>query len=381
MMARSISIDGSLASHRYKGTGVHRYLVNLLAEIELATRGANQVRVKVLVPSVADANPALPAQRPGFEFVSFPAMRIRPLWKLGQLFAVTARRLRADVAFLPFPAPVYLKTTRLAVTIHDLIPLLFSDQYGSPSGLFLQHCFRTSLARADLILTDSQHSKVDMVTRFGVSSDRVVVAYNGFDSQTFNAGAASPTERDELLGRYGIRRPYTLHVGRLEPRKNLARLVEACRLLNDRGLDFQLVLCGPQGPGSENLLAMIRRPEFEGRVICTGAVPDQDLAVLYQEASCCAMPSLYEGFGLPVLEAMASGCPVVSSNRSSLPEITGEAALYFNPESVEEMSTVLEILLTDSAVRENLVTRGLERARQFSWEKCARTTLAALEAL
>ena len=380
-MAQRICIDGTVASRRYRGMGAHRYLTSLLDEMERTLRDSNQVRVQVLMPSLRDVEQASRTQGQGFEFVSSPLMRLRPLWKLGQACMMTAKRLQADVVFLPFSAPVYFKTARLAVTIHDLIPLLFSDQYRSPSGRFLQHCVRTCLTRADLILTDSEHSKADMVSRFGVAVDRVVVAYIGFDSDLFGPGKNSSNEWGEVVTKYGIRRPYVLHVGRLEPRKNLVRLVEACRLLKDRGCDFQLVLCGPPGPASEDLLQLIRKPGTEGWALCTGAVPDCDLAVLYRQASCCAMPSLYEGFGLPVLEAMASGCPVMSSNRSSLPEVAGGAALYFDPESVEEMSAVLEKLLTDSVLRETLAKRGLERARSFSWRECARTTLAALTAL
>jgi glycosyltransferase involved in cell wall biosynthesis len=191
------------------------------------------------------------------------------------------------------------------------------------------------------------------------------------------------SERDEVLARYGIEQPYLLHVGSLEPRKNLLRLLQAYRLLLDRRKDFslQLVLCGRISTASNEILRAASEPAHFGRVTVASAVPDRDLAVLYRAAVACAMPSLYEGFGLPLLEAMGSSLPVMSSNASCLPEIGGDAPLYFHPESVEEMSDVMERLLADAALREALVARGLARARQFSWEACARTTLAALKSL
>lgn len=379
-MARVICIDGAFATRRYRGVGTHRYLTSLLEGMERVAGDFDRVRIRVLVPSLAEIDPAPRARRGILEIVPSAAMRVRQVWKLGQGFSIAARRLGGDVAFLPFPAPLYLKMTPVAVTIHDLIPLLFPADFKSAGGRFLQHCFRTSLARADLVFTDSENSKKDMVSRFGIPEDRVVVAHLGIDATLFSRDAVDSSGVQHSFTQYGINRPFALHVGRLEPRKNLVRLVEAFRLLTERrkDLEFQLVLCGRPGPGSEGLFRILREPKLQGRVICTGAVSDRELAVLYRQATCFAMPSLYEGFGLPVLEAMASGCPVMSSNRSCLPEIAGDAALYFEPDSTEQISAAMERLLTDSAVRKQLVERGGRRARQFSWETCARTTLAAL---
>ena len=382
-MGVRVCIDGSIATRRYNGAGAHRYLRSLLPEMERVTRGSEQVRFQVLIPSLAEIEPVPVAQRPGFEWVACPLMRLRQVWKVGQMFTLAANRLKADVAFLPFPAPVYFNGAPLVVTIHDVIPLLFPADFKSPAGLFLQHCFRTSLNRADLILTDSEYSKSDMVSRLGVPAERVVVTYAGFDRGLFGPPSGGPRPEAAALARGSVNRPYILHVGTLQPRKNVVRLVQAYRALRARrkDLDCQLVICGPVAPGSEDVLHLLAEPELRGRVVATGAVPDPDLAALYRGASCYAMPSLYEGFGLPVLEAMASGCPVMSSNRSCLPEIAADAALYFDPESVEEISLAMERLLSDSALRECLSERGLERAKQFSWENCARRTLRALNNL
>lgn len=381
-MANSICVDGLFLHPCHRGVGISRYLFNLLREMERIGSRADPCKITVLAPPLTFVNGSRLNQRPGFELVPCPAMRLRRLWRLGLLMPL-ARGARADVHFLPSPVPIYLKPKRLAVTIHDMIPLLFPDEHRSFYGHFLQYSYLSSLRRADLILTVSEYSKSDLVSKGRTPASSVVVAYEGFDPDLFKALPLKLSEQQEVLARYGIEQPYLLHVGRLEPRKNSLRLLQAYRQLIDRRRDFslQLVLCGRTIASSQEILCAIRAPGQSGRVTVTGAVPDHDLAVLYRAAAALAMPSLYEGFGLPLVEAMASGIPVMSSNASCLPEIAGDAALYFHPESVEEMAEAMERLLSDSSLRETLVKSGLERARRFSWEACARTTLAALKSL
>jgi glycosyltransferase involved in cell wall biosynthesis len=384
-MAAQICVDGSLLSNQYVGVGIHRYLVNLLRQMDRITGREDQLTFRTLVPSLAAFEGTGLTSRQGFEFVAYPAMRHQRAWMYG-LINDAIWRNKNGTLFIPIPAAVYLRPRRLAVTIHDIVPLLFPDQYRAAHGVvfpLFQHRFTSSMRKADLVFTDSEHSKADMVSGFGVPPEKIVVAYLGFDSDFFRPAPADSSEAREVLRRYGIDRPYVMHVGLMEPRKNIRRLVQAHQALTGRrrDIDVQLVLCGRQAWGSEDLVQMLRQPEVRKRVILTGTVPDSDLGILYRSAACFAMPSLYEGFGLPLLEAMASGVPVMTSNRSCLPEIGGKAALYFNPECVEEISVAMERLLSDSALRRELVMEGLLRAKQFSWEACAHTTLAALKNL
>lgn len=381
-MAQSICIDGSFLSHRYFGTGVYSYTINLLQQMERLTAQGASVNIRVLVPPLDEIKGARLVHRPGFEFIPSPNMRHRDLWRLG-LFMLAAKRLRPDVLFLPFPYPIYYKPIRLAVTVLDVIPLLPGFRRSSLRAILFRHSYSSSLHRADLILTDSEHSKADMVSVCGIAPDRILVTYLGFDPERCQSSLTDEQEKARVLGRYGIEPPYILWVGKMEPRKNLVGLVRAYGLLLERRKDLtlQLVLCGGKNWGCENLNRLLAEPSYRGKVIRTGLVPNSDLSVLYREAIGFAMPSLYEGFGLPTLEAMANGVPVMSSNRSSLPEIAGDAALYFDPESVEEMSMAMERLSTDGALRQQLVARGRERVKQFSWEACARATLAALRSL
>jgi len=381
-MAETICIDGLMLSRRFVGTGINRYLVNLLRQVGRIAAGENHWGLRILVPSLSEFEDSSWTRARCFELVPCPAMRFHRAWKYGLVNSVIAG-MNSEALFIPLPVSVYFKPKRLAITIHDVIPLLFPERHRSMVGKVFLHTYLSSMHKADLILTDSEHSKTDMASRFGVPADKIVVTYLGFDSDLFKPDSIDASESRELLKRYKINRPYVLHVGRGDPRKNLATLVRAYQLLISRrtDLDFQLVLSGPLGWGYESLLRLLKEPAFQGRGILTGAVSDAELAVLYRHAACFAMPSLYEGFGLPVLEAMASGVPAISSNRSSLPEVAGDAALYFDPESVEEMTVAMERILTDSTLRERLIKKGLDRAKQFSWEACARTTLTALKDL
>jgi glycosyltransferase involved in cell wall biosynthesis len=379
---RRIWVDGLFLYEHFQGSGINRYLSSLLSEIELATRGRPALQTVVLVHPATAANRHALISRPGFELRPFALMRFRRAWRLGAAVPLM-RKLGARILFLPSPVPVHFKPDRLAVTVHDVIPLLYPSSQPCPYGAFLWHAYFSSLRRADLIFTDSEHSKSDMVGRFEVPPDKIVVTYLGYDSNLFNAQPLDSLHKEKTLKRYGITQPYVLHVGTTERRKNLVRLARAYQLLCERrkSFSFQLVLCGRIAPDSEDLQRAVSGHKDQGRVAILNRVPDDDLSILYKSAAGFAMPSIYEGFGLPLLEAMASGVPVMSSNRSSLPEIGGDAVLYFNPESVEEISHAMERLLSDTTLRKELTQRGLQRAQRFSWQSCARITLGALKNL
>ncbi len=381
-MAQRICIDGAFLSHRYIGSGLHSYTTNLLRQMERLTAQETSVNISVLVPPPDEMEGVTLVHRPGFELIPCPSMRPSDLWRLGR-FMLAAKRQRPDVLFLPFPYPIFYKAVRLAIVVHDIIPLLPGFRRHSLRAIFHRHSYSSSLRRADLILTDSEHSKADMVSVCGIAPERILVTYLGFDPDVYQSSVRDEGEKAKVLTRYGISAPYILWVGKMEPRKNLVGLVQAYGLLLKRRKDLalQLVLCGGETWRYENLNRLLAEPSYRGKVIRTGFVPNSDLSVLYGGAAGFAMPSLYEGFGLPTLEAMASGAPVMSSNRSSLPEIAGNAAIYFDPESVEEMSMAMERLLTDGAFRQQLIARGRERVKQFSWEACSRATLAALRSL
>lgn len=381
-MAAEITVDGLLLAPCYVGSGTHRYLVNLLHAMAGIVNDGTRVRLRVLLPPGSGIGGTNSAHEIGVETVDCPMMRFGKAWRLGLFHAMRTAK-SAGRLFFPTPLPLYRNPKRVAVTIHDTIPLVFPDQFCSAAGRLLRYSLRSSLAKASVILTDSAYSKNDIILRCALPAERVAVAYLGFDSGLFDSSRSDSVKVRCVLDRYGITRPYLLHVGAIEPRKNLLRLVRAYQLLvcRQKSPEFQLVLCGRLAWGYQELLNLLKTSELRGRVVLTGPVPDADLPVLYKSSVVLALPSLYEGFGLPLLEAMACATPVVSSNRTSLPEVGGDAPVYFNPESVEEMADAIERVLNDSTLRQDMVERGLRRAKMFSWEDCARKTLSALLAL
>lgn len=259
---------------------------------------------------------------------------------------------------------------RLVVTVHDLAFVRFPNLFPRPWRILYRLGLRAALRRADAILTPSRATAEDLVSRTSVDPARVCVTPL---AATLPEGEL---DTDRVLDRLKVRAPYALFVGTLEPRKNLVRLVRAYRRVAAAGLPHALVLAGPMGWRPEPLLREIALPG-PGEIVLTGALGHQELDALYRGASAFCYPSLSEGFGLPVLEAMARSVPTVASNTSSLPEVTGDAALGVDPRSVGEIAAALERLLTDTDLAERLAAAGRARAERFSWSETARLTLDA----
>jgi glycosyltransferase involved in cell wall biosynthesis len=275
-----------------------------------------------------------------------------------------------------FHAPHYvlppLVPCRSVVTIHDCIHLMF-PQY-LPGRLALGYA-RTSIAlaarRATRVLTVSQSSKRDILNAVNIPSDKIDVIYNAYDERF---GIAPPEEAMERVrDRYQLDAPFILYAGNVKPHKNLERLIDAFDLVRKRGLDnVKLVLIGDDISKYAALRRAVHRHQLHKHVRFLGYLPEDTLAVMYRLASVFVFPSLYEGFGLPPLEAMASGTPVVTSNLSSLPEVAGDAAVLVNPYEAGDIADGILRVLTDAAFGEDLRRRGVARARQFSWEASAR---------
>lgn len=267
-----------------------------------------------------------------------------------------------------FSAPT--RHARRVVTIHDLTPLLFPQWHTREVRGYANELRRT-IHQQDLILTISDATKQDLERCLEVPASRIRVI------PLAAAEMFRPPTPEEIRGvrtRLGLQRPYVLHTGTLEPRKNLVRLLEAFSRTTD---DHDLVLVGTKGWLSEDIHASIERLKLSERVRITGYVDSADLPAVYAGADVFCYPSMYEGFGLPPLEAMACGTPVITSQVSSLPEVVGDAALLIDPHDVESLSESLNRLLSDQALQKELRQRGLARAKRFSWERTARETASA----
>lgn len=267
------------------------------------------------------------------------------------------------------------KMCRYVVTIHDLVPLFFPELVPKKHLLFFKLFIKRAAQTADAIITDSEHSKQDICRYLKVSDEKVRVIHLGYTPQPLPQNAEE--QRQRLFEQYGIRQPYLLFVGVIEPKKNLERLLEAFALLRqERRIDdgVQLVIAGGKGWFCEQLEQHIAALRLERSVVLTGFMPDDALPLLYSGAEAFVFPSIYEGFGLPVVEAMAHGVPVITSNVSSLPEIAGHAGLLVNPMDAASIAAGIETVLTHPEQRAAMKIAGRLQAQQFSWPRTAEAT-------
>jgi glycosyltransferase involved in cell wall biosynthesis len=260
-------------------------------------------------------------------------------------------------------------------TIHDVIYMACPQDLPSLAGRLYYRAMMTACSRmATRIITDSEHSKAEITRYLHSDPSKIEVVYPAVDP--FFQFGADPAAVSSAHSRFGIDHDYLLCVGIYKPRKNHAGLLKAFQLLSKSGIQSQLVIAGPMAEGEHILRALAQKLGIEQRVIFTGFVNDADLRALYSGARVCVCPSLYEGFGFTVLEAMACGTPVVCSCATSLPEVAGKAALYFDPFKPEEIAVQLGCAFTDAAVRASIVAAGRTNLLRFNWEKTARQTLA-----
>ena len=255
------------------------------------------------------------------------------------------------------------------ITVHDLAFLIHPECADQHLRLFLEHAVPRSAARADYIITDSENTRNDVICLLDADPERVFVVPGGVDPSFVPADEEAV---DRVRCEYKLKLPYVLAVGVIEPRKNFPRLIDAFSRFRVRtGLNYELVIAGGNGWLSDETYREAERSPFSDHVRFTGYVPDQHLAALYSGADVFAYPSLYEGFGLPVLEAMACGTTVVCANTSSLPECAGDAALLFPPDDPDAIAATLERACGDPGLRSDLIRRGEQRVAEFQWERAA----------
>ena len=287
---------------------------------------------------------------------------------------------RVDVVHsVSFSAPrLRIGRKRLVVTLHDVSFLTHPECHTRANLAHTLSGTRDAVAWADALIAISQHTRQDLIERMGASPDRVVVTY--IAPNPLCVREDNPLVLSHVRSAYQLPRDFILFVGALEPRKNVKRLLAAYAQLSPAlRRDVHLVIAGGQGWLTDDIRPMVKALALTAQVHFLGYVKEEDLPVLYSLATVFAYPSLYEGFGLPVLEAMHCGTPVLTSNVSALPEIAGEAALLVSPTNVDAITDGLTRLLEETDLRAELRERGYARVRLFSWERCARETLAVYQ--
>lgn len=373
-----IAIDSWVLSSRFRYQGAYVYAQSLLAEFRKIAQTTFEINF-CLFTSPANSNDA-GAFQPGrgFELSAAPLLSHDRLWRLGGA-SLAARRAHADLIFAPTLSALPLGKVPLVCTIHDVTPVVMPSH--SRRVTLLQRSLLWSITRrASHIITDSECSRRDLIRLYRLPESKVSVVYLGYDKAIFNPDPPDPGQRGKFLSRLGLEKPYILHHGMIQPRKNLKRLIEAYRrvISGNANLEFDLVLAGAMGWDYEDIMAAANSPG-KGKVIFPGALGGDELAMLIKSANLVVIPSLYEGFCLPMIEAMACGMPVIASNSSCLPEISAGVLRYFDPCSVEEMASCMEQTLEDGEVRKSLAREGKIRASCFDWQRCAGETLAILK--
>lgn len=318
---------------------------------------------------------------PGAKEIVLPGKSpISRLWREHVALSRACSSEKIDVLHCPKSAIPYKSPCPVVVTLHDLIPLKHPETEKFAAQMYWRLQIPIAATRSDFIITDTEYARQEIMADFNVNPERIVSIPLGYNP-AMNA-VRDPAYGVEVRKRYGLPGNYILYVGTIQPRKNIGSLIEAyARLLKESGQTPVLVIVGRKGWLYDKLFARIKELALEKKIIFTGFVPDEDLPYIYDGARVFSYLSFFEGFGLPPLEAMACGVPVVVSNTTSLPEVVGDAGISVDPTNIDAIATGLHRVLNSQDVAQTMIRKGLERASTFSWDQCARKTIEIYKAV
>jgi glycosyltransferase involved in cell wall biosynthesis len=361
-------------------TGSGQYINHLIRQVTRLGDESEYVLVKDAGPRTQDTSIVYPTScilHPVSTPFDSLSENLAKLWFEQVSFPRACRRQGVEIAHVPYFASPLFPTTPTVITVHDLIPMLLPAYQGSTLVRLYTLLVAVAAKRADMVLTDSQASKWDIVRLLDIPAERVRVIYlaaDGIYQPVLDEHRLTATRR-----KYSLPESYLLYLGGFDRRKNVPTLLKAFARLAKDPRAFLVIAGRLPEKGSDffpDPRPIVQELGIGERVVFTGWVPEEDKPALYSGARALVFPSLYEGFGLPPLEALACGTPVIASNRGSLPEIVGKGGLLLEPDDLEGLTGAMEKLLNDDTLWGDLRERGLAHAARFSWEKTARETLA-----
>jgi len=359
-----IGIDGNEANVSKK-VGVSVYTLSLLNFFK--KKSAKELQFKIFL---REKPTNLPEENKYFKYEIVPG---KFLWSQIFLPLRLFKKKDIDVFFSPAHYLPRFCPVPSVVTIHDLSYLYFPEDFLKKDLFQLKNWTKYSLKQAKKIIAVSKTTKKDIIKSYGISSDKVEVIYNGGIREHIEY----PLWKDEETKK----NPYILYVGTLQPRKNIETLIKAFEKIKKLYPEFKLTIAGKKGWLYDKIFNQVADLGLENDVYFTDYITNNQLVYLYKNAFCFVLPSFYEGFGIPLLEAMSYNCPVIASYSSSLPEVGGDAVLYFDPNNPLDLVEKIKMLKDDKKIRSEFIKKGRKRIKEFSWEKCAKQTLEIIKSV
>lgn len=405
----NIGIEATSATEAQKA-GVGNYTYNLIRAIARLQREEHTYTLYLRYPLRQQSEQAwsdsVPSEGKNNSKLISKVLRAPYLWTQARL-PFELWMSPQDVYFFPSPAiPLLYQPAKSVITVHDVAFLFFPDCFSPMLRGWLNIATKRGTLKAKKVIAVSESTRQDLISYYGIAPEKIVVVHHGVHEMyrplpqmgsTFEVGSifseaqmkpnskVAPISLIEAVKvKYQIEGPYILCIGTLQKRKNIPRLLQSFYVLKqEHYIPHRLVLVGQRCPDlpEHEIFSTMKQLSLQEDVVWTGYIADRDMPVLLNGAELFVFPSLYEGFGMPILEAMACGVPVACSNTSSLPEVVGEAGMMFDPYDIESMTVAIHRALTDEALRRHLRQQGLQRAKGFSWKQCAQKTLDVLEAV
>ncbi len=356
---KTICVDGRM----YSSSGIGTYIRNILLQWKEPSHFSLQILTS---KEVLDAHPELSSFAP--ILVSAPIYSVKESWELA------IKTPPCDLFWSPhFNVPMLpIRAKKRVVTIHDVFHLAHLSQLSFLEKGYAKTVISYAAKKSDLIITDSFFSKEEIVKYTRASKDKIEMIHLGVDTDRFTSYVEDRDRDQKVEQKYHLPSRYLLFVGNIKPHKNIENLLKAVRILKQKGHLFPVVIVGKLFP-KDGVWDRLQRESLLGdHIKLLQEVSNEELPSLYRLATLTVQPSFYEGFGLPPLEAMSSGCPVIASHAASLPEVCGDASMYFDPHSPEEMAAKIESVMDNTgSCKEALIQKGYERIKNFCWKKTA----------